>query len=188
MAYEIPETEPSSLVVGDTWKWKKDLSDFPAPTWTLKYNFVSSDSNAANISITASADGTTHSISVAKATTAGYKHGDYKWYSYVDDGTSRYNVASGSISILPDPSTVTDSRSHVKKTLDAIEATIEGVATNDQKAYTIAGRSLQRYGLDELLMLKDRYQGLYQQEINKENAENGKGSNRTVKVRFTNHG
>ena len=38
MGFEIPNTEPATLRVGDTWKWTKDLPDFlPADTWALKY-------------------------------------------------------------------------------------------------------------------------------------------------------
>jgi len=38
MAITIPETEPLEFYSGTTVKWKRtDLSDYPAPTWTLNY-------------------------------------------------------------------------------------------------------------------------------------------------------
>ena len=38
MAITIPETEPLEFYSGETVKWKRtDLSDYPAPTWTLNY-------------------------------------------------------------------------------------------------------------------------------------------------------
>jgi HK97 family phage major capsid protein len=38
MAITIPETEPLEFYSGETVKWKRtDLSDYPAPTWTLYY-------------------------------------------------------------------------------------------------------------------------------------------------------
>ncbi len=38
MAITIPETEPLEFYAGETVKWKRtDLSDYPAPTWTLNY-------------------------------------------------------------------------------------------------------------------------------------------------------
>ena len=38
MAITIPETEPLEFYLGETVKWKRtDLSDYPAPTWTLNY-------------------------------------------------------------------------------------------------------------------------------------------------------
>jgi hypothetical protein len=186
MSYTVPETEPDVLYVGDTWKWTKDLSDFPASTWTLTYNFISSDSGAANVTVTASADGDTHSVSVAKATTVGYAAGDYKWFSTVDDGTNRYQLSNGSTVVKPDPASDTDARSHVKKVLDAIESTIEGIASKEQQSYSIAGRSLSRYTPSELYDLKREYEALYQKELQEERISNGEGAGRTVKVRFTN--
>jgi hypothetical protein len=188
MAYDIPTTEPSEFFVGDTVQWTKDLSGFPASAWTLKYNFISSDASAQNILITSTADGDIHSIAVARATSAGYTAGDYKWFSYVIDigDTLRHSVASGSTTVKPDQSSGTDARSHVKIVLDAICATIEGVASKDQKAYSIAGRSLERYSFEELLKLKDKYEILYKKELSDEAIANGEGSGRKVKVRFTN--
>ena len=38
MDITIPETEPLEFYSGTTVKWKRtDLSDYPAPTWTLNY-------------------------------------------------------------------------------------------------------------------------------------------------------
>ena len=38
MAITIPETEPLEFYAGETVKFKRtDLSDYPAPTWTLYY-------------------------------------------------------------------------------------------------------------------------------------------------------
>ena len=38
MAMTISETEPLDFYSGETVKWKRtDLSDYPAPTWTLYY-------------------------------------------------------------------------------------------------------------------------------------------------------
>lgn len=187
MAFQIPTTEPSEFFVGDTLQWTKELSDFPASVWTLKYNFISSDANALNVEIVSTADGDTHVISVPIATTDDYTAGDYKWFSYVvDSGDSvRHSIASGTTTIKPDQSSDTDARSHVKKVLDAIQANLEGIASKEQQSYSIAGRSLSRYSFEELISLKDKYESLYQDELNKEKIANGKGSGRTVKVRFT---
>jgi hypothetical protein len=188
MSYTIPTTEPDSFFVGDTLQWTKDLSDFPASTWTLKYNLISSDAGAQNILIASSADGDTHAVSVAIVTTAGYTDGDYKWFSYVVDSgdTVRHSIASGTVTIKPDQSSDTDARSHVKKVLDAIKATIEGIASKEQQSYSIAGRSLSRYTPSELYDLKKEYEALYTRELSDESIANGEGSGRTIKVRFTN--
>jgi hypothetical protein len=187
MGFTIPTTEPTELNVGDTWQWNITLSDFPATAWTLKYNLISSDASAINILITSTADGVVHVIDEETATTAAFTAGDYKLEKYVIDigDTLRYSLGVSSLTVNPDPSSDTDARSHVKKVLDAIETNIEGLASKEQQSYSIAGRSLSRYSPEELVNLRDKYQALYQQELQDERIANGENSGRTVKVRFT---
>jgi len=183
---ETPTTEPKEIVAGDTVTWKKTLSDYPATEYTLKYNIIGVSS--ANYSVESTADGTDHSITIPAATSADFVAGDYKWFSYVIDigDTVRYSIASGSLVIKADPTTATDSRSHVKKTLDAIESVIEGTASKEDESYSIAGRSLSRRSLEELTSLREKYLALYQRELQEERVANGESTGRTVKVRFTN--
>ena len=187
MAYTVPTTEPEEITAGDTVQWTIDLSAYPATAWTLKYNLVSSDASAKNELIESTADGTTHAISIPKTTTDDYTAGDYKLEKYVIDigDTVRYSLGVSSVTVNPDPSSSTDSRSHVKIVLDAIQLNIEGIASKEQQSYSIAGRSLSRYSFDELLALKDKYEALYQTELQDEKIANGGSSGRTVKVRFT---
>ena len=37
MAAEIPTTEPTSIIAGDTLAWTKSLADYEASLWTLTY-------------------------------------------------------------------------------------------------------------------------------------------------------
>jgi len=160
MAAEIPTTEPGELIAGDTWQWRKSLPDYPAnavPAWVLTYYLRSPEGE---ISIVASASGADHAVTVAKATTAGYKAGYYGWDAAVDNGTERHAVGHGAFPVKPDPTKTGsgfDPRSHARKTLEAIEAVIEKRATRDQEEYTIGGRSLKRTPIEELLVFKDRY-------------------------------
>ena len=71
MAITIPETEPLDFYSGETVKWKRtDLSDYPAPTWTLYYVL---QKTGIRITFNSSQDGSTtsHLISLTPATTAG---------------------------------------------------------------------------------------------------------------------
>ena len=67
--------EPEKLTSGVTWKWKKTISDYPASEWTLTYYLRKSGATATSFSETA--DGDTHLVTVAAATTAGYAAGVY---------------------------------------------------------------------------------------------------------------
>jgi hypothetical protein len=78
--------------------------------------------------------------------------------------------------VLPDPASQgagQDPRSHARKTLDAIEAVVEGRATKDQQAYTIGGRSLQRMPIKDLMY----FRGVYRAEVYAEESRlTGRGS------------
>ena len=77
-----------------------------------------------------------------------------------------------------------DLRSHAKKVLDAIEAVIENRATVDQSSFSIAGRSLSRMSIDELLTLKNRYKAEYLKEIKEARIKNKQRSGNTIGVKF----
>lgn len=185
MTAEIEDLEPNEVRAGDTVKWKKYIADYvPADGWTLYYA-INNSSALIEITTTDNGDGY-HLVNEAPATTETWGSGVYKWQSYVSDGTDRYTIETGTIEILPDLTDgATDTRSIVKRTLDAIEAVIENRASIDQQSYTIAGRSLSRMSVEELLTLRDKYKSEYLQELQAEKIERGLGTKNKIKVRFT---
>jgi len=149
---------PRILQAGDTWSWDDSLSDYPATTWTLKYSLYRY--GAAPISITASADGTDHAVSVAKATTAAVTAGNWNWTAYVEDATTRTTVGRGTVTIKADQTVAlssTDLRSHAVKMLELIESSLLASATNSHiVSLTIDGKSVQ-YKREDLLVLRNKY-------------------------------
>ena len=101
MARDIPTIEPASIVSGDTLKFLKTLTDYPAGTWTLSYDLLSDDSAGKKISFTATASGTAHLVEVVASTTLGWQAGTYRYQARAKDGTDTYTVGSGVIEILP---------------------------------------------------------------------------------------
>ena len=77
-----------------------------------------------------------------------------------------------------------DVRSHAKKVLDAIEAVLENRASQDQMSYSIAGRSLSRMSIDDLMTFRNRYRAEYLREIKLARIKNKQASGNTIKVRF----
>ena len=77
-----------------------------------------------------------------------------------------------------------DVRSHAKKVLDAIEAVLENRASQDQMSYSIAGRSLSRMSIDDLMTFRNRYRAEYLREIKLARIKNKQDSGNTIKVRF----
>lgn len=182
---DVATIEPSTITAGDTVSWKKTLPDYPATAgWALTYAIKGPTAIAA---ITAAASGDDHLISITAAATTAWAAGDYWWTGYVTKGSERHQVASGTLKVRPNLATVSstyDGRSHVKKTLDALEAVIEGRASKDQMAYTIQGRSLSRIPPAELLTWRDKYLREHQAEQQAERVSKGLGNGRNIRVRF----
>ncbi len=183
----IPSTEPTVFTAGDTVQWtRSDLGDYPATTWTLTYTFYNISKS---FSVTATASGTGFAVTIAKATTAGYTAGDYKWDAYVTDGTSRYKVDSGYCTVKADTGALTggtgyDYSSTIKKIFDAIEAVIYGRASKDQSSYTIAGRTLERTPIADLIRLRNFYKSELERELAAEAIERGDAPKGKIRIRF----
>lgn len=186
MAADIPTAEPTAARAGDTWKWTKSLADYPASTWTLKYYFKSSTSG---FSVTATASGDDHSVTVAAATTAAYTAGNYRWIASAESGSEKFTVDEGTLEVQKDyrgvsASTGVDDRSHARIVLDAIKAVIEGRASKDQEEYTIAGRSLKRTPITTLLKMRQHYETEAKAEANAEAIADGTGKGGRIQFRI----
>lgn len=151
-----PTQVPIELIAGDTWAWERDLSDYPAPTWTAAWYFEKRDHS---FSVTAGVSGTKHTGAVDTATSGPIKPGRYRWFFVVTSGATRSTIEFGWLEVLINPAAAgaVDHRTHARRVLDAIEAVIEGRASRDQESYSVGGRSLGRTPIPDLLVLRDRY-------------------------------
>lgn len=186
---DIAQNEPLSFIAGETVLWEREFSDYPpADGWTLRYQLVKTGTK---ITFDGATVGTKYRVSLTSATTAAYASGLYSWQAYVTKSPGgveeRHYVDQGTIEIKVNYAAQTgghDARSHVKKTLDALEAMLEGRASLDQQAYTIQGRSLSRMPIEELITWRDKYKGYYQAELNAEKAAAGLGTKNRIYTRF----
>ena len=187
-----PQKEPSTLVLGDYWAWKRDdLADtYPIGSYALTYEFHedSGGGGSHKFTLTATEANDTYYIEAASSSTTSYTVGDYIWEAYITKtaDSNRVMVDSGRTTITQNlADTNADLRSHAKKVLDNIQAVIEGRASIDQSSMSIAGRSLSRMSVDELMTFRDRYRAEYLKEIKLARIRNGQGTGNTPKVRFT---
>lgn len=182
----VPYTEPASIRAGDTLSWRRSLADYPAGDgWVLSYTLINATHK---ITITGTAEGNDHVITVAAATSSGYTAGYYDYFAHVAKGTERYSVGSGRMQVLPNLATATtyDVRSHARKMLDAVEALLEKRATAEQigvlkAAY--ADRSTE-FEHAELLKIRDRYRAEVAAEANAERLRNGLQTSRRIQTRL----
>lgn len=176
------------IIAGDTLAFSKAVPDYPASEgWTLTYRLAPRSSSGAAITFDAAADGDEYAIEVAASTTDGWAAGDYAWSAYVSKDDQRFTVDSGLVEIKPDPSAIapgTDTRSHARKVLAAIEAVIERRATKDQEEYRIGERMLKHTPIPELVRLRETYRREVRDEIAAERLRAGLSAGYGLQVRL----
>lgn len=198
MAVAIPTQVPTRFTAGDTVSWKITLADFPASSgWTLSYALLKRG-GAELISITSTASGDDHLVSVTPAVSGAYIAGDYEWQAYVTDGTDRYKVGEGRICVEPNlaQSQGTDTRSNARKILDALEAAILKVsqsqasgASGRASEWQVEGLRIKRSSPEALLLeltkQRDRYAAICANEDARAAVRAGRATGRRILVQFT---
>ena len=186
-----PTQEPDVLVVGDRWTWRRPdlVPDYPTADYALTYEFHEDSGGGGSHKLTITATETTddYIVEIASATTATYATGDFHWYAFITrtSDSERIAIDDGYAKIeLNFADTNADHRSHAKKVLDAIEAVLENRASQDQMSYSIAGRSLSRMSIDDLMNFRNRYKAEYNKELKKWRIKNKQQTGNTIKVRF----
>jgi hypothetical protein len=170
---------PAALVAGDKWQWDTDYGDYPQPTWDGTAYFENADHA---FSVAASANGTLHRFAETAVNTAALKAGRYYVQVRVTDGTSPTIVESGWCNVKADPASAAkvDHRTWARRTLDAIEAFLEGNATTAQQSMSIQGRSISRWSIAELMQFRNDLRG----EVRAEEQGLAAGLGRDIKVRY----
>lgn len=187
-----------SHIAGDTLDFQVDVPEYPSGDgWTLKYRLTPQFTTPvqAPVELTASgnADGS-YQVTAAPAVTELWKAGSYQWSRWVEKSGARQTLdESGQCDIRPDPAETLqgdDGRSHARKVLEAIEAVIEGRASQTQRevvAYTIGSRS-QTFDSSEtkadLVALKSKYEWLVANEAARDRIAKGQSNPRNVGIRF----
>jgi hypothetical protein len=179
MAIDTSNTEPVSIIPGDTVKWARRLASYPASAgWALSYELL----NAMHrYEIPATADGDAFRVVVSAQTSQSFAPGSYDWRARVTNADEVYTVASGRMTVAPSFGAAGDVRSHARRTLDAIEAVLEGRATSATAEYEINGRRLKYIPLNELHAMRSKYQ----REVAAEEGKSGpRGVSGRISVRF----
>lgn len=182
---EYAKIMPDVHRVGETFKVQLSWSDYPAADWSAVLTLINT-SNKEQVS--GVADGDDFQFKLADTST--WASGEYKWIveasATIDAATETYIADEGTILLQADLSaaTTSDTRTHAKKVLEAVEAVLENRATQDQSSYSIAGRSLSRTPVGDLLILRDRYQSIVKREEREERRKRGLSNPDSVWTRF----
>lgn len=183
MSPPIPRTEPANLNAGDTARWIKSLADHPASDgWQLTYTLLNA---TGKISFNATAQDDDHLVNVPVAITGAWPAGSYTWRATASKDGDVFTVGSGQTTVHPSfAAGMGDARSQARRTLDAIEATLEGRASSATAEYEIAGRKLKYIPLPELLQLRDRLRRDVRSEDAAATMAAGHGNPGRIFVRF----
>ena len=178
---------PDKLIIGASATWTATTPDYSADdSYALSYEFSNAEyafSISGNPPIVP--DGTTHTVTITPTISETWEPGEYSWRAFASKSGEKWLVARGEWTIEPDlAGNEYDGRSHVKKTLDALEATIENKATRDQSSVSIEGRSLSRMSPAELDIWRRRYQHYYRQEQDAARIAAGLPSKSRILARF----
>lgn len=164
MPYEVLTEEPTELVGGDTWTWRKAVSEFPASAgWQLAYRLAGESDLAIAWGTHVSADGDGFLVLVPAAST-GKPAGTYVLTGFVTKGSERYTLLDADgrplevvVTVLANPATAVNAKSHDETVLALINAALEGRLSADQEEFQINGRSVKHIPIEELIKLQGQY-------------------------------
>jgi len=186
---DVPETEPVSFYKGETIVWKRtDIgADYAPSSYSMVWEASLESNGSTRFSATVTESGTEYTFTLDDSATASYTAGDYIWFLKViqDSDSEKLVIDSGKLTVKDNYfATTGDTRSHAKVMVDKLESLLEGKADADVSSYAIAGRSLNKLTVEEMLKWRDYYKAEYQREIQEFRIGNNEGSGSVVKVRF----
>jgi hypothetical protein len=183
MGAQIPTSVPEWLYSGDTLQFTTSLTNYPhSDGWSLAYYFVSVDAIGKNFSVNATPSTAFYSVSYP---TNNVEFGIYNWCAKVSLNGVVSTVDNGQIEILPSLTQGGDIRSQAKRTLDNINAVIEGRASSTILESIVEGTRLGRIPHKDLLELQQIYQVKVRNEEIKRLNQQGKPTGRTIFASFT---
>jgi hypothetical protein len=180
---EIPTNEPSTIIAGDTIRWLKTLTDYPASQgWLMAYTLINA---AGKITINGTASGDSHLIEASATTSAAWAAGDYDYRAQASKAGDVFTVGQGRITIQPSFAANTlDNRSQARKALEAVQAYLSNSNNIAAAEYEIQGRKLKRFTLPELWAHRDRLRVEVSKEEQAGRIASGLPDNSRVYVRF----
>jgi hypothetical protein len=179
MASQIPNT----IQAGDSYEWTESESLYPAPTYTLTAYLVGN----VTLTLTGVGSGSEHVFSLTVADSKKLIPGLYEYQVRASDGTDAVTLYRGKLTVLQNLATTAagyDARSHARRTLEGIEAALEGRLTKEHSQLTIGGRSISLLSPEELIKAKSYYDMLVKREEDAENISKGLQGKSRILTRF----
>jgi hypothetical protein len=155
------------FAAGDTFTLSTTLPDYPAGDgWVLHYRLVPRETPGTAIDITCTADGDAHVAAASASTTASWQPGEYSWASWVDRAGESFSVATGSLTLTPDPRVSVagaDARSAAETALANARAALE-LWNPLRKRYRIGDREMEFNSPADIIRVIRHWEGEVRRE------------------------
>jgi hypothetical protein len=190
MTVPVLNRAPDEITAGEDISWYAAPGGeyTPANGYALKLAMNKTDGTdtVAAISGVPTGDNLRWTLAIVSATSGGMAAGQWAYQIRAEHGTNGKQVVEiGRFEILPDFQLgAVDARSHAQQVLDALNARIEGKATRDQLAYTVAGRTIQRLTPEQLRGWRAEYERRVRAEANRERRRRGLGTGDKIFTRW----
>lgn len=178
------------LIAGDSLNYETIIAAYPPSAgWTAVLRLVPAAAGGVPIKITATANAAADRYvwQVGPNTTANWPAGAYAWAIWVEKAGERYTQQRGRLLVAANPDILavgTDTRSQAQRSLDSINALLEGRAADAQLSYKINGRELERYPLQDLLRMKAHFESAVASEQRAAGLSDPRGTSRRILVRM----
>ena len=175
----MESTLPRQHTAGDSLSWRVEHSGYlPSDGWDAKAYLLGPQVKP----VEGAADGDGWIFTAAASALTDLDPGLYRvritWTK--DNGDTRDTIEAGVLQVQADPATTTDGRSHARRALQAIEATLEGKASSGMLDMRLNDRQVRSFSVEELLKLRDRYRA----EVAAEDRAAGLGGANRLTVRL----
>ena len=186
---------PDKIRAGDTIKWRVDASrdnlgnSIDSGNWSLVYYFRTNTNHEAHTA-TGTAFGLGWEFTISSSDSDGFDAGQWFFQAIATYGSESVTLASGQIEVLAGldytgDASAFDGRTQAEKDLAAVQKAIRDIANgNTVQSYSVAGRSLTRYAMSDLIALESKLKFEVQRECRAALIANGKGDPFNLFVRF----
>lgn len=176
------------LTAGDTLNFLTAAGDYPATSgWSLVYKLLPRTAGPSVITITSTAEGSDHRVTVANTVTATWAAGYYSWACYATKSGERQTLQTGNTQIIADPgvSTSLDVRSSAAIALQAADDALTAYGAKAYlQAYEINGRSQRFQDPSAFLAWRSKLQSEVRKEQNAAAIAAGRRPRNQILARF----
>lgn len=167
----------STIISGDTHKTTVSDSNYSTSLWSLKYHLV----GPSTLTVDATVQGTEFLVTLSANQTSVLKPGIYQWALRASYSGESYTIASGMVTVKPNPASGTARIFIAQRMVELIEKALTGQLEEGEaiEALSISGRSITMINRSELM----EERAMWYQEIEAfKRAQNGGSAIRSIRI------